>query len=91
MSPIGVTIAVARPCMFIECVIPAVSLLLLSSKVWLLAGRDLFTKILSKQEFDKHRKAVLNLPGGTGGVEHVRREAVAGRSALSQRDGTGAT
>ena len=51
---------------------------------------DLFTKILSKQEFEKHRKVVLNLPGDTG-VEHARREAVAGRSAPSQRDGTGAT
>ena len=51
---------------------------------------NLFTKILSKQEFEKHRKVVLNLPGDTG-VEHARREAVAGRSAPSQRDGTGAT
>ena len=51
---------------------------------------DLFTKILSKQEFEKHRKVVLNLPGDTG-VEHARREAVAGRSAPSQRDRTGAT
>ena len=34
---------------------------------------DLFTKILSKQEFEKHRKVVLNLPGDTG-VEHARRD-----------------
>ena len=25
---------------------------------------DLFTKILSRQPFEKHRKVVLNLPGG---------------------------
>ena len=27
---------------------------------------DLFTKILSRQPFEKHRKTVLNLPGDTG-------------------------
>ena len=30
---------------------------------------DLFTKILSRQPFKKHRKTVLNLPGDTG-IEH---------------------
>ena len=30
---------------------------------------DLFTKILSRQPFEKHRKTVLNLPGDTG-IEH---------------------
>ena len=33
---------------------------------------DLFTKILSRQPFEKHRKTVLNLPGDTG-VEHMRK------------------
>ena len=33
---------------------------------------DLFTKILSRQPFEKHRKTVLNLPGDTG-VEHGTR------------------
>ena len=47
---------------------------------------DLFTKILARQEFEKHRKTVLNLPGDTG-VEHARRVA---QAASSQRDGTGA-
>ena len=49
---------------------------------------DLFTKILSRQTFEKHRKTVLNLPGDTG-VEYARR--MASRRASSQRDGTGAT
>ena len=47
---------------------------------------DLFTKILSKQPFEKHRKFVMNLAGDTG-IEHARREAM--RAASSQRDGTG--
>ena len=33
---------------------------------------DLFTKILSRQPFEKHRKTVLNLPGDTG-MEYARR------------------
>ena len=49
---------------------------------------DLFTKILSRQPFEKHRKTVLNLPGDTG-IEHARRQSVAVRSATSLRDGTG--
>ena len=49
---------------------------------------DLFTKILSRQTFEKHRKTVLNLPGDTG-VEYARR--MASRRASSQRDGTSAT
>ena len=47
---------------------------------------DLFTKILTRQPFEKHRKTVLNLAGDTG-VEHARRVA---RDASSRRDGTGA-
>ena len=34
---------------------------------------DLFTKILSRQPFERHRKVVLNLPGDTG-MEHARRQ-----------------
>ena len=37
---------------------------------------DLFTKILSRQPFEKHRKTVLNLPGDTG-VEHGVRTRMA--------------
>ena len=52
---------------------------------------DLFTKILARQPFEKHRKFVLNLPGDTG-VEHARRVRVSrlthARDASSQRDGT---
>ena len=51
---------------------------------------DIFTKILTRQPFEKHRKTVLNLPGDTG-MEHARRLAVsASRGAPSLRDGTGA-
>ena len=50
---------------------------------------DLFTKILARQTFEKHRKVVMNLPGDTG-VEHARRARVAARDAPSPRDGTGA-
>ena len=39
---------------------------------------DLFTKILPRHQFEKHRKAVLNLAGDTG-VEHARRARVATR------------
>ena len=48
---------------------------------------DLFTKILTRQPFEKHRKTVLNLPGDTG-LEYTRR--VIARDASSRRDGTGA-
>ena len=48
---------------------------------------DLFTKILSRQPFEKHRKTVLNLPGDAG-VAFAQREAK--RAASSSRDGTGA-
>ena len=47
---------------------------------------DLFTKILSRQPFEKHRKFILNLPGSSG-LEQAR---VAARHASSPRDGTGA-
>ena len=47
---------------------------------------DLFTKVLTRQTFEKHRKVVLNLPGDTG-VEFARRAA---RDASSQRDGISA-
>ena len=50
---------------------------------------DLFTKILARQAFEKHRKTVLNLPGDTG-VEHARRTRIAARDATSLRDGTSA-
>ena len=48
---------------------------------------DIFTKILSRQPFEKHRKVVLNLPGNSG-VESTR--AAMAWAASSQRDGTGA-
>lgn len=48
---------------------------------------DLFTKILPRQTFEKHRKTTLNLPGDTG-IEHARRVRTEARSASSQRDGT---
>ena len=47
---------------------------------------DLFTKILSRQPFEKHRKFVMNLPGNDG-VEKTR--AAAAWAASSQRDGIG--
>jgi hypothetical protein len=50
---------------------------------------DLFTKILSRQVFEKHRKVVLNLAGDTG-VEHARRLRVSERDASSPREGTSA-
>ena len=46
---------------------------------------DLFTKILSRQPFEKHSKVVLNLPGGNG-IERVR--AAAAWHVSSLRDGT---
>ena len=49
---------------------------------------DLFTKVLSRQPFEKHRKTVLNRPGDTG-IEHARRLTHA-RSASSLRHGAGA-
>ena len=49
---------------------------------------DLFTKILPKQTFEKHRKFVLNLAGDTG-IEHARRMRVTFHDASSRRDGTG--
>ena len=48
---------------------------------------DLFTKILSRQPFEKHRKFVLNLPSHSG-VETTRIAALG--HASSQRDGSGA-
>ena len=51
---------------------------------------DLFTKILSRQVFEQHRKYVLNLPGDTG-AEHARRVRIGERGASSQRDGIGET
>ena len=54
---------------------------------------DLFTKILSRQPFEKHRKTVLNLPGDTG-MEYgtcvrmsARATSTQGLGASSQRDG----
>jgi len=51
---------------------------------------DLFTKILTRQPFEKHRKTVLNLAGDTG-IEYARRVRLLARNASSQRDGTGGT
>ena len=48
---------------------------------------DMFTKILARQPFEKHRKFVMNLPGNSG-IEQAR--AAAAWAALSRRDGTGA-
>ena len=48
---------------------------------------DLFTKVLSRQVFEKHRKTVMNLPSDAG-MESVRRAA--GWAASSQRYGTSA-
>jgi hypothetical protein len=45
---------------------------------------DLFTKILTRQPFEKHRKFVLNVPGDTG-VEHARRVRIAERDSKSAR------
>ena len=49
---------------------------------------DLFTKILSRQPFERHRKFVLNLPGDAG-IESLRLSA-APKGVSSQRDGIGA-
>ena len=49
---------------------------------------DLFTKILSRQPFEKHRKFVMNTAADTG-IEAVRAARDAA-SASSQRDGTSA-
>ena len=48
---------------------------------------DLFTKILGRQPFEKHRKTVMNLPGGQGAD---RARHATGWAASSLRDGTGA-
>ena len=48
---------------------------------------DLFTKILSRQTFEKYRKIVLNLPANVS-VDQARRNAA--WHASSQRHGTGA-
>ena len=48
---------------------------------------DLYTKILSRQPFEKHRKFSLNLAADLG-LETSRTSAVS--RASSQRDGTGA-
>ena len=50
---------------------------------------DLFTKILGKQVFEKHRKYVLNLAGDTG-LEHARLARLGARDVSSSREGTGA-
>ena len=47
---------------------------------------DMFTKILTRQPFEKHRKFVMNLPGNDG-VEKTR--AAVAWAASSQRDGIG--
>lgn len=47
---------------------------------------DLFTKVLSRQPFEKHRKFVLNLPADADGPS-TKRGAYG--CASSPRDGTG--
>ena len=49
---------------------------------------DLFTKILSRQVFEKHRRVVMNLPAGDG-LEAERLSSA--RHASSQRDGSRVT
>ena len=49
---------------------------------------DLFTKILSRQPFERHRKTVLNISGDTGIESSRKRRLEVGAS--SQRDGTSA-
>ena len=48
---------------------------------------DLFTKVLKRQPFEKHRKVVLNLPADSG-FDPVRRAPT--WRVPSLRDGTGA-
>ena len=49
---------------------------------------DLYTKILKRQPFERHRKKVLNLPGDTG-VEHARKATMnARRSTAGKRPST---
>eukprot|EP00966_Prymnesium_polylepis_P141431 3266109-Prymnesium_polylepis.1 len=50
---------------------------------------DLFTKVLTKQPFERHRKTVMNLPGDTG-AEYIRRQKAIARGAASERDRTSA-
>ena len=47
---------------------------------------DLFTKILTRQPFEKHRKVVLNVLGDTG-VEHARNMPVDARDSAQSRNG----
>ena len=47
---------------------------------------DLFTKILSRQPFEKHRKTVLNLPGDTD-MEYGTRMRMSARASSTQGSG----
>ena len=47
---------------------------------------DLFTKVLPRDPFEKHRKFVLNLPGDTG-AEYGKRAAQAVRAAADAAGG----
>ena len=49
---------------------------------------DIFTKILSRQLFERHRKTILNIPSDASS-DSVRDASAAG-CAVSRRDGTGA-
>ena len=51
---------------------------------------DIFTKILPRQPFERHRKTILNLHGDTG-VEFAQRTRMAAKKvdASSERDRTG--
>ena len=51
---------------------------------------DLFTKILTKQPFEKHRKRIMNSPGDTG-VEYARRVKLSKGVPSSTGESTGAT
>ena len=51
---------------------------------------DLFTKVLSRQPFEKHRKLVMNLPGDTG-AEHAHRERSHAKERETTRGDGGAT
>ena len=50
---------------------------------------DLFTKVLSRQPFEKHRKTVMNLPGDTG-AEHAHRELARAKTSATTRGDGGA-
>ena len=50
---------------------------------------DLFTKVLARDPFEKHRKFVLNLPGDTG-AEYGKKAALQSRAGAAAK-GQGST